>query len=53
MIHREHFGKIIINKNKTFFEVKREALRFFKQTKKKFNNKTITFKEINTLPKKK
>ena len=52
MIHREHFGKIIINKNKTFFEVKREALRFFKQTKKKFNNKTITFKEINTLPKK-
>ena len=28
---------------KYFFEVKKEALRFFKQTKKKFNNKTITF----------
>ena len=53
MIHREHFGKIVITKNKTYFEVKKEALRFFKQTKKKFNNKTLTFKEIDVLPKKK
>ena len=53
MIHREHFGKIVITKNKTYFEVKKEALRFFKQTKKKFNNKTLTFKEVDLLPKKK
>ncbi|MBQ7641022.1 MAG: DEAD/DEAH box helicase [Acholeplasmatales bacterium] len=53
MIHREHFGKIVITKNKTYFEVKKEALRFFSQSKKKFNNKKLTFKEINTLPKKK
>ncbi len=53
MIHREHFGKIIINKNKTYFEVKREAERFFKQSKKKFNNKQLTFKEVNVMPKKK
>jgi hypothetical protein len=45
MIHREHFGKIIIEKDKTFFEVKREALRFFNQ-KKKFNNKLLKFKEV-------
>ncbi len=53
MIHREHFGKIVITKNKTYFEVKKEALRFFSQSKKKFNNKKLTFKEINTLHKKK
>ena len=53
MIHREHFGKIVIEDNKTYFEVKKEAIRFFKQQKKKFNKKTLTFKEIKSLPKKK
>ena len=53
MIHREHFGKIVIEDNKTYFEVKKEAIRFFKQQKKKFNKKILTFKEIKSLPKKK
>ena len=53
MIHREHFGKIIIEDNKTYFEVKKEAIRFFKQQKKKYNKKILTFKEIKSLPKKK
>ena len=53
MIHREHFGKIIIEDNKTFFEVKKEAIRFFKQQKKKYNKKILTFKEIKSIPKKK
>ncbi len=53
MIHREHFGKIIIEDNKTYFEVKKEAIRFFKQQKKKYNKKILTFKELKSLPKKK
>ena len=53
MVHREHFGKIIIEDNKTYFEIKKEAIRFFRQKKKKFGKKTLSFNEVKSLPKKK
>ena len=53
-VHREHFGKIIIEEDKTYLEVNSIALRFFKDLKNKsLNGKKITYKEINMLPKKK
>ena len=52
MIHREHFGKIVIEDNKTYFEIRKEGVRFLNQTKKKFKNKTLTFKEIKANSKK-
>ena len=53
MVHREHFGKIVIEDNKTYFEIKKEAIRFFRQKKKKFGKKTLSFNEVKSLPKKK
>jgi hypothetical protein len=44
---------IIIEDNKSYFEVKKYAIRFFKQQKKKYNKKILTFKELKSLPKKK
>lgn len=52
-VHREHFGKIIIEEDKTYLEVNSVALRFFKDLKNKsFFGKKITYKEVATLPKK-
>lgn len=52
-VHREHFGKIIIEEDKTYLEVNSIALRFFKDLKNKsLNGKKLTYKEINMLPKK-
>lgn len=52
-IHREHFGKIVIEKDKTYLEVNPTALRFFKDLKyKSFAGKKLTYKEVNSLPKK-
>ena len=53
-VHREHFGKIIIEENQTYLEVNSIALRFFKDLKNKsLNGKKLTYKVINMLPKKK
>lgn len=50
-VHREHFGKIIIEDKKCYIEVHSEALRFFKMTKdKKFNGKKLSIKVIDSLP---
>ena len=52
-VHREHFGKIIIEDDKTYLEVNSIALRFFKDLKNKsLNGKRITYKEVNSIPKK-
>ena len=40
-IHREHFGKIKINKKYTIIDIKKEALRFLNSKKIKLNGKTI------------
>ena len=51
-IHREHFGKIIVEDNKTYIEIKKEALRFLTSLKnKKINNQKISYKEIKKMPK--
>ena len=48
-VHREHFGKIVIEEKKSYVEVKTEALRFFKNIKnKKINGKTL---QVNVLGK--
>jgi hypothetical protein len=50
-VHREHFGKIIIEDKKSYIEVHSEALRFFKKTKdKKFNGKKLSIKVVDSLP---
>jgi ATP-dependent RNA helicase DeaD len=50
-VHREHFGKIIIEDKKSYIEVHSEALRFFKNTKdKKFNGKKLSIKVVDSLP---
>ena len=52
-VHREHFGKIVIEDDKTYLEVNSIALRFFKDLKNKsFFGKKITYKEVNSIPKK-
>lgn len=52
-VHREHFGKIVIEDDKTYLEVNSIALRFFKDLKNKsLNGKRITYKEVNSIPKK-
>lgn len=49
-VHREHFGKIIIEAKKTYIEVHEEALRFFRDTKgKKFNGRPLQFKVVREL----
>lgn len=53
-IHREHFGKIVIDKKYSYLELKTEALRFFKGAeKKKFNGRNISYRILEQLPKKK
>ena len=50
-IHREHFGKIIIENKKSYVEVHSEALRFFRDLKgKKFNGRALNVKVVNNLP---
>lgn len=52
-VHREHFGKIVIDENQTFLEVNSIALKYFKDLKNKsFFGKKITYKEVNSIPKK-
>ncbi|MBE6137584.1 MAG: DEAD/DEAH box helicase [Erysipelotrichaceae bacterium] len=52
-IHREHFGKIVIEKKYSYLEVKTEALRFFKDiNKKKFNGRTVSYRIVEGLPRK-
>jgi ATP-dependent RNA helicase DeaD len=52
-IHREHFGKIVINKKYSYLEVDKSALKYFKQiSSKKFNGHSLTYKEVKELPKK-
>ena len=53
-IHREHFGKIIIDKKYSYFELNKSALKYLKGlSNKKFNNHPITYKEVSALPNKK
>lgn len=50
-IHREHFGKIIIENKRSFVEVHQEALRFFRDVKGiKFNGRQLTIKIVDKLP---
>ena len=52
-IHREHFGKIVIGKKFSHLEINTEALRFLRDlNKKKFNGRTISYKLVDSLPKK-
>lgn len=52
-IHREHFGKILIQKNKTYLEVNPQALKFFKDlNKKRWNGKKLTYQLAKTMPSK-
>ena len=47
-VHREHFGKIVIDKNITYVHVKEIALKFFKDLNKKtLNGKKIKYKRIS------
>ena len=47
-IHREHFGKIVIDKNITYVHVKEIGLRFFKDLKNKtLNGKKLKYKKIS------
>ncbi len=50
-VHREHFGKIIIQKKYSYIEVNKEALRFFTKAKKlNFNGRSVNFKVVEKLP---
>ena len=52
-IHREHFGKIVIQKKYSYLEVDKSALKYFKQiSSKKFNGHALSYKEVKELPKK-
>lgn len=52
-IHREHFGKIIIDKKHSFIEINNEAVRFLRDlNKKKYNGKTLSYRVIEALPRK-
>lgn len=52
-IHREHFGKIIIRKKYTFVEVNQEAVKYFKDLKrKKWNGRTLEYRIVDSLPSK-
>ena len=52
-IHREHFGKIIIDKKHSFIEINNEAVRFLRDlNKKKYNGKTLSYRVIESLPRK-
>lgn len=50
-IHREHFGKIIIYENESYLEIKKEALKYFKDLSKyKLNGKKLNYNIIDKLP---
>ncbi len=50
-IHREHFGKIIIENKRSFLEVHNEALRFLKNFKgKKFMGRSLNIKVVDNFP---
>lgn len=52
-IHREHFGKIVIQKKYSYLEVNTDALKFFKDlSRKKWNGRTLHYRVVETLPKK-
>ena len=52
-IHREHFGKIIIDKKHSFIEINSDAVRFLRDlNKKKYNGKTLSYRVIEALPRK-
>lgn len=51
-IHREHIGKIVIQKEATYLEVHYQALKYFKElSKKKYMGKPISYKQVRALPK--
>lgn len=50
-IHREHFGKIIIENKRSFIEVHNEALRFLRNFKgKKFIGRSLNIKIVDSFP---
>ena len=52
-IHREHFGKIIIHKDKTYLEVNELAVKYFKDLNgKSLNGIKLTYQKARSLPKK-
>ncbi len=53
-IHREHFGKIVIDKKYSYIEINKSALKYLKGlSTKKFNGHSISYRQIDMLPKKK
>lgn len=52
-IHREHFGKISVEKDKTYFEIKNEGLKYLKALNgKKFNGKKLSYQMVRSMPRK-
>lgn len=53
-VHREHFGKIVIDDNKTYMEVNENALKYFKDLdKKSLNGKKLNYSLVKSMPAKK
>lgn len=51
-LHREHIGKIMIQKEVTYLEVYYQALKYFKDLgHKKYMGKTLTYKQVRAFPK--
>ncbi len=50
-IHREHFGKIVIEKKYSYIEINKEASKFLKKLpNKQFNGRTVNYKIVDKLP---
>lgn len=50
-IHREHFGKIVVDKNETYIELAVDAMPFMKNISKlKWNGKRLSCRQTKTMP---
>ena len=51
-LHREHVGKIVINKKYSYIEINKDAMKFIKRLSgKKFNGRSINYRVVDNLPK--
>ena len=51
-LHREHVGKIVINKKYSYIEINKDAMKFIKRLSgKKFNGRVVNYKVVDGLPK--
>ena len=52
-LHREHVGKIVINKKYSYVEINKDAMKFIKRLNgKKFNGRAVNYKLVDSLPSK-